>query len=299
MRRVHALALIALLLFCNAFLWAQQLNPPSPSVRVRHKQPQTNPNNSEEHAADNKRGTKESPIFVEEVGSPKTDAQAAKDEKEEEAKSATDRWTIGLTGLLALVGLLQVAVLIFQSWILRRQTNILEKQVDITRDSDRAWVITTVVFSSDWPDISGKGAPSKSRMILQLVNTGKSPAEIEKVRTVGQLVPKDWVIPESPTYGESDDWDVESAAGEIITPGGSVPALCSIRGHDNLNDFQITQIRNGVLNLFFYGDIRYKDNSGKNRYTQFGYFFYRRVDETDGRPEGMYRMANRQYNYTA
>lgn len=208
-------------------------------------------------------------------------------------------WIGGLAALIAsVVGSFSIPFLRTQSRVGLAAALAAQRSVEIASDIDRAWVVTKVDFSSDWPDITGQGAPTKSQIILHLKNVGKSPAEIQKMRSVGRLAPKDWPLPEVPSYGESEDFNVESAAGEIIEPSGQLQVFCPIHLHEHLTDFQITQIRNGFIRLYVYGHLEYTDNSGKERSTNFGYFFYVRVGAADSRPEGMSRLRNRNYNYT-
>ena len=314
----HLVVLLPVFLFASA-LHGQSSQPPVPSAgKESSKNRNAQSQSKQAYPCPPLQGTQASPLWVNVIkaGADKPEAKPNQDKSENGSaqKGRVDpNWLIAIfTVVLAFVAAIQAGFFLWQLRMMKASLEDSKKAVeaagkaaesaqrsaDIASDTDRAWVITNADFSSDWPDIAGNSAPVKSQMILQLKNAGKSPAEMQRMRTVTHLVSKDWPLPESPTYGESEDWDVESSGGEIIGPGDKIPVFCSVKWHDHLSDFQIAQIRNGSLNLFCYGLIEYKDNSGKQRLTQFGYFFYARTGDTDHRPEGMYRLSNRGYNYT-
>jgi hypothetical protein len=217
------------------------------------------------------------------------------------------------TIVLALVAAIQAGFFFWQLRMLRRSledsktaadaakvaAQAAKQSADIASNTERAWLVTNVTFSSNWPDISGKGGPVKSMMITNITNAGRCPAEIDSTHIISLLVPKDWPLPENPTYGEIQEiYEVDSVPGEIIPADKSGYTVSPIRRFDVLTDQQIENIRAGILVLYCYGKILYTDISFVQRTTQFGYYFHGRKDPLDGQPEGMYRLNNRAYNFT-
>jgi hypothetical protein len=198
---------------------------------------------------------------------------------------------------LAAIGTL--GFIVVQNRSVKAAADAAKVSADIASSVERAWLITNVTFSSNWPDVSKQGGPVKSVMITQITNSGRSPAEIQSAHIVGQLVPKDWILPTEPVYGDIEDfYEVDSAPGEIIGVGDKRYIISPIQRFNLLSDEQIMNVRAGDLALYCYGRIIYNDISTAQRVTQFGYKFYTRTGGMDGKPEGMYRLNNRKYNYT-
>jgi hypothetical protein len=91
---------------------------------------------------------------------------------------------------------------------------------------------------------------------------------------------------------------VHAAPGEIIPAGEERMVLSPVRHSKLLSDEEIAEIMRGDETLYCYGMIEYKDLSGEERTTQFGFKFYVRSAPDDSRPETMYRFKSREYNYT-
>lgn len=178
--------------------------------------------------------------------------------------------------------------------------NAAKHSSDISARTERAWITTDVVFSSDLPDIARQGAPNRSVMVVRLQNVGRSPAEIDRCLVVSILCPKYLALPETPVYGEAEEiFEVNATPGEIIEPGGKRALMCPIKDVERLSDEQKVEIKSGDKLLYCYGRIEYKDISRVQRITQFGYFYYVRRTPSDNRPEAMSRLNSRQYNCAA
>jgi len=316
--------MLKLALFAAVFLLLSlkgySSQPPLPRASKDHSQngnaqgkpvqPQTQPN---------LQGTQTSPLWVNVncPGCPKPDTK--ENESKSKNKSANWRrdpnwWLVCLTGVLALIALGQAYLFFIQLGMLRESmedsktaadaakvaAEAAMKSADIATNSERAWMITSgVAFASDWPNLTDKTAPTKSKMIIQIRNSGRSPAEMESVHVVAIVYPANFKFPDSPIYGESEEiFEIAAMPGEIIKSGGKREIVCRIRHHDVLTDEQIKDIREGRQVVYCYGRIRYKDISSSERITYFGYYYRVKTNDTDDMPEAMYRLRNRAYNYT-
>jgi hypothetical protein len=209
-------------------------------------------------------------------------------------------WIGGVAAFLAsIAGLSTLYFLKDQSKIGLLAAQAAKKSADIAANAERAWVTTEVRFSSKLPDISKEGGPVRSMMIVTMKNAGRSPAEITRIQALSFIYPAEYVFPENPIYGETDDmFQVHAAPGEIIPAGEERMFLSPLRHSKLLSDEEIAEIMSGTKILYCYGKIEYKDLSGENRITQFGFTFYVRTTPEDSRPETMYRLKSRAYNYT-
>ena len=127
LRRARHVASVTLTLAFASCALAQSQQPEENAVtRGAQQQPATNP-----------RGTSAAPLIIQVQPTPKTDAETAEEQRQEE-QQASDRW---LTRVLAIttatIGVLQLVAIGFQVYIARRQNTIIEKQSTIM-DAQRA-----------------------------------------------------------------------------------------------------------------------------------------------------------------
>jgi hypothetical protein len=294
-------------------LHAQPSQPPSPSAGKESSQDRnTQSNGKQTNPCPPLQGAQASPLWVKVIQAgtdkPETNPNHDKPENGSTQKGRVDpNWLIAIfTIVLAFVAAIQAGFFFWQLKMMKSSladsktaANAAEVAATIASNTERAWLITNVTFSSNWPDISGQTGPVKSVMVTDITNAGRSPAEIDSTHIVSLLVPKAWPLPENPTYGEIEGvYEVDSMPGEVIPVDKSRYTVSPIQRFDLLTDDQIEGIRAGILVLYCYGRIVYTDRSKVRRTTQFGYSFYRRKGELDGQPEGMYRLRSRKYNYT-
>jgi hypothetical protein len=209
-------------------------------------------------------------------------------------------WIGGLAALLAsIAGLLTLGTLKEQSRVGLLTAEAAKQSADIATNSERAWLITEVTFSSNLPDFSKQGGPERSVMIVQFKNAGRSPAEITRTQVVSIVRPAEWQLPETPTYGKLEDmYEVHAMPGEIIPAGEERMIMSPVQQIKLMSPEQKAEIMNRKMKLYCYGRVEYKDLSGTQRTTQFGYCFYVRENASENRPEAMYRFKDRAYNYT-
>jgi hypothetical protein len=312
---------LALLILLSALaIHGQQSQPPSPSSGKEHS-PQRDAQSKgiQAQAAPSLQGTESFPLWVKVVQAgtdqptPKTDAEKAKGGSPANWRIDPNWWVAAFTLLLVFIAAIQAGFFYWQLGMMKeslsdskkaadaagKAAEAAMKSADIAANAERAWITTDVRFSSDWPDISKEGGPTRSVMIVLLKNAGRSPAEITRVRILSFAYPSDYSFPEKPIYGGSDDiFEVHAAPGEIVSPSEDRTILSPIQQIDLLTAEGKTEIMTGIKRLYCYGKIEYKDLSGAERVTQFGFQFYVRNTPSDNRPEAMYRMKNRAYNYT-
>jgi hypothetical protein len=321
MRRVHVLALTALLLTCGALLRAQQSNPPPPSNGDHAENRHRDSKSKEASPCPALQGTQAVPLWVK-ISDSRNEQPRPDSNKEKTQESSPSHWwndpnwwVAGFTCLLAFIAIGQVILFGIQLWMMRVSladskiaadaarvaADAAKESAYIATNSERAWVVAEPTFSSNWPDLMKQGAPEKSRVILKLTNAGKTPAELEEIEVLAFIYPGDDALPSQPTYGTTADNRIglNVVPGEIIQAGQDRVMICGIENFELLNDRDIENLRARKSRLYCYGRVVYKDISGLIRTTQFGHYFYTRKDRSDDKPEGMYRLPNRKYNYTS
>jgi hypothetical protein len=171
----YKLVLIALLLSCNALLWPQQSHRPPP---LAGSQPQSKTADDAHHANSEQRGTKDSPLFVEQIPTKETDEEAAENKKEK-AEEASDK-TLSKTFNWSLigVGVLQAIGILMQCLILYRQTVLIDKQANISMDIERGWILLDRIEPFYMQPVSIR----YDFAICYLSNFGKTPSKLMNLR---------------------------------------------------------------------------------------------------------------------
>jgi len=189
------------------------------------------------------------------------------------------------TGWLVVVGLLQVAVLFMQWWMIRRQT-------EHFRNTERAWVMLMPLKKTPLWQTSKHQSDWIPTVDLQFQNYGRTPAWIVEVACRFVLVDKDFSL----DYGDS----TVHPDGEPVPPGEkslSFPKVFEERRTFTDDDF--TKIEFGSSALLLYGFIKYRDvffdRTGlRETYFAFRYRLMPRVQ--DVRPEFWRYVPNPEAN---
>jgi hypothetical protein len=92
--------------------------------------PQGETKETKQPSAASQRGSEESPVFVKQIPSPKTQEESAQDAKERADKTKNDRKLVEFTGILALLGFLQLVVFSIQSYYLRKTVQAAGEQAE-------------------------------------------------------------------------------------------------------------------------------------------------------------------------
>jgi hypothetical protein len=119
---------------CAASIAFAQSQPPSPGSGILEGgKPQTATASANQQPATDPRGTNESPLIIKVQPTPKTDAEAAREQQKEDDEASSKRWTIGLAVVTAVVGVLQLFLLGKQAKIASKQNEIGDNQTTILR----------------------------------------------------------------------------------------------------------------------------------------------------------------------
>jgi hypothetical protein len=210
-------------------------------------------------------------------------------------------WVAAFATLLAgVVALATLSDIQSQTRIGLRTARAAKRSADIATNSERAWVITSgLAFAPDWPDLTDPNAPRKSKMIVEIRNSGRSPAEMKSTCVVAVVYPTSFKFPDAPIYGDSEEiFEITAMPGEIIPAGEKRTMVCRIRHVELLTNEQVAEILKGTQTVYCYGKVVYNDVSGEERTTHFGYYYQVKRSKLDDMPEAMYRLNNRAYNYT-
>ena len=268
----------------------------------------------------NPQGTQASPLWVNVHCSdcpnpmPKADTDKPENDSTPKWRNDPNWWVAIFTIVLAFIAAIQACLFFYQLKIMARSledsrvaaeaakaaAEAAKRSADIATNSERAWIITSQVkFSSNWPDLANQGAPEKSKILIEIHNSGRSPAEIESTHVVAIVFPTGWQFPDTPVYGDTEEiFQITAMPGEIISADEKRSMLCRIQHVELLTNEQVAEIMRREKTLYCYGRVRYKDISGSQRETHFGYYFYVRENTSDDRPQAMYRLGNRAYNFT-
>jgi hypothetical protein len=229
---------------------AAQTKPPAPGSSKPEKPSQGQPARRDQPVTRDERGTDASPISVKIVPAPKTQIEAAQEKAERDAKAASDQWLVYLTGGLVFVGVVQVFVFSIQAYWLRQT-------IDVMRDTAtrqlRAYVS---VPKSRLLNLTGPGL-AQSHVIIR--NAGQTPAY--NLRHVGGLA----LGPIPPNVGADEFRGPTTVA--VLAPGDQVEQITAA-GRE-LTDDDRNELRSGAKSIHVYGDIRYKDAFGHERFTRY------------------------------
>jgi len=99
------------------------LQNPTPSALKSSKPQQQKTTTTQQPTATENRGSQDSPIFIKQLPPVQSQAEANQDTQDRKDKSANDRELVLFTGILAVVGFLQLLVFGFQAYWLRATVN--------------------------------------------------------------------------------------------------------------------------------------------------------------------------------
>jgi hypothetical protein len=99
-----------------------------PGPHTANEPVQADPANASNDANDNQRGTEKQPLIVRIAPSPKSPEEAASDQQDREEKTTSDWWIIKLTGILGIVGALQLVTFAVQAHRLKQTVDAMVGQ---------------------------------------------------------------------------------------------------------------------------------------------------------------------------
>jgi hypothetical protein len=252
------------------------------------QKPQTKADATQHATQTDQRGTSGTPFVVKINPTPKTDEEATQDKKDREEKTANDRNLVTLTGILAVVGALQLFVFGYQAIKLKEtvkssseQSAAMERHIgEVTRSADamekivstieqgnrdalRAYLTVTIGTAVYQERREGQG-DLKFEVKPNLVNTGSTPARKVCIRIAADILPEP--PPEDFTFPLSEanfkDSGIVGAHHTYIL-SGTVP--------DFVPDSEVPIIKEGKNKvLCVWGLVTYEDIFGNPHNTRFG-----------------------------
>jgi hypothetical protein len=205
-----------------AFTFALALNgrpsqPPSPSLgKVSIDNPTGTTKANGGHTQTQQAGSKDFPIFVEQVAAPKTAEDASKEQKADDDSAAAKRLNNRFTFALVLASGLQAVVAVFQFFLLRRQTTLINKQATLmerqTGIADRTLIATfrprllvrSVLLKQNSSAEESGNRDEPWRIKFTVSNVGGSQATIVLLVSGGSLI-EAGKVPAEPPYAELID----------------------------------------------------------------------------------------------
>jgi hypothetical protein len=269
------------------FSWLQTPTP-TPSKTRNPKQQQSAA--SQQPAANDQRGTEQSPLVVKTLESAKSQIEAQKESDDRKRKTANDGWVVILTGVLAIVAIGQLGVYLYQAIKLREtvraageQSKTMERHIgEAARSANamediatkiqegnkailRAYLTVTVGDIHLFQERKGPGQIDlKFEARPNLTNTGNTPARNVGIRIVADIlpipIPSDFhfPLPES----EIKNAGIVGAHQKVIL-AGTVDSF--------VPDAEIGMIKEGRTKaLGVWGLITYDDIFGMSHQTKFG-----------------------------
>jgi len=262
--------------------------------RPDEQQPKrSSPNHASKY---NQRGSKQSPLFVQTIPTPKTAQESAQEAEDRANKADNDRNLVKFTGklvtatfILAAIGLLQFLVYAYQARQLRHTVNAASEQsgamqryiVEAERSATAMENIVKVINFGNhavmraYLTVIIGNAIYQERRIGQgdlkfeakpiLVNTGNTPARKIKIHIAADILP----VPQPEGYElPPPDENLAKDAGML---GAHLNATMSGVVKDFVPDSEVANIKEGLPKaLCVWGFVTYEDMFGGSHRTQFG-----------------------------
>lgn len=159
-------------------------------------------------------------------------------------------------------------------------------QLRATKISERAWMVSKSI--SELPTYSAIGhQPDTFQIRFLLANMGRTPAWITGMGSRANLLPKGKTLPLEPEY----DW-----AGPFPSEGTVLPPDANIPQGVDITLVNLSQLDSGVITLYFYGVVQYRDIFRKKHETKYCYVFKLGPNPSDPSPRDFYIGGPAGYN---
>ena len=244
---------------------------------------------TQQTSSPDQRGTDQTPLVVKTIPSSKTQEESVQDAKDRKDKSANDRHTVFLTGLLVVIGFFQFLVYAYQAKKLREtvksageQSTAMDRHIDEAARSATAMenvatiiqsgnaaimrayisvVIGGAIYQDRQDDLKFEGKPN-------LVNTGSTPARNVRVRIAAAIVP----IADAETFSYQLTEQIAKAPA-VAAPHQTYILSAIVK--DFVPDAEIAAIKQGGSKaLTVWGDVTYEDIFGDNHITKFAQWLF-------------------------
>jgi hypothetical protein len=250
----HVILALALVLALLGDSWGRS-HRPLPSHRQQNSAPQAQTQTNQQQTPDN-RGTEQSPLIVRTIKSKEEAAEAEQDRKD---KTWNDNFTMGLTGLLAVVGALQLGTFIVMIRTSRRQL--------------RAYV--SVVGNGMTPQIK---EGDKFIHNLKAINTGQTPARDLRVKCITKIL--DHPVPNAFDFSLAAD-----PLGSNYTVGSNKDVTFDAVADRSYSFTELNEVADpkSKKRFYSYGTIQYLDVFGCEHITEFCLWLEPSTD-SEGKP---------------
>jgi hypothetical protein len=226
--------------------------------------PQKSPVKTTQQITNKKGSPQENTTTINQIIASDNDEKAIAYSQGKKEKTPSDWWLIGFTGALVIVALLQSLILC--------------KQINTSRDIERAWILVSVK------------APIQNAtgfwIVPEVTNHGKTVARITKFSVRWQIVNNHSDLAQEPSYGQ------ENSANAIVPPNDRIFPMSTVIAAQNYNNALAPQ---GFL--YVYGFVDYEIVGRKKRTTRFCFMHYPAL-ATQPMPPGFYVGIQAPQSYT-
>jgi hypothetical protein len=275
-----------------------QLQPPSPRLGIESNPPQNQTKAAQEKASNDKRGAEESLLVVKVLPTPKSDKEAADEQRQRQDQSAANWWMVRLTFLLFAAALIQVIVYGIQAKRLRETITKMD-EIAKSQGEDMKAYITQAARSATAMEkvavdigVSARAAQDSVKIAGQALeaNISKERARIKinvqpinpQSQTASGQINVNGVVCSLRNYGFSTGFILDFKARFFMGQMADIPAdstQCrqlwyaeSLEARESSPDFllmlepssmltndEILKIRQGEFVLHFYGFVNHRD----------------------------------------
>jgi hypothetical protein len=270
------------------FLAFTTLQGPTPTPSKVGKPPLEQTTFPNQAAAVDHRGTEQSPLIVKMLPSVKTKEESDQEAQDRKTRRSSDRWTVSLTGVLALVAFLQLLVYAYQAKKLREtvesakeQSEAMERHISEASRSAKAMedvvkvinfgnhaalraYLTVIIGSAIYQEQREGMDDLKFEAKPLVMNTGNTAARNVSFKKAAAIlpipIPKDFQFP----LPEEETVD----AGAL---GSKQTYVMNAVVEDMVPWADVGSIKKGISKaLCIWGTITYDDVFGGQHYTKFG-----------------------------
>jgi hypothetical protein len=230
---------------CTVALIVVGLHNPFPTPNKITNTDQDKTHQSQQPSSANQRGTKNSPVFVEVVPTPKTQEEAAHDAEEYKNKSANETELVKFTGrlfwatvALAAIGGLQLFVFGIQAHRLKQTVKAAEASSEAYMRGERALILMQKFDGYILSPVKDGGSAQASCCGFSLMNYGKTPARIVAFRAQLQIGGR---------QDRPDDTSIYNDAGTDMAPSmapqnGDLPQIAYFKDESRI--ITVEELRN-------------------------------------------------------
>ena len=230
----------------------------------RKPPPREEPKSTQRPTASDQRGTEQFPAIVKVIPSPKTTEEAEADRKDREDKNRSDWWLVRLTGALAIIGALQLAVFGWQGVQLKLTVSAAKEASALSKNEFISSHRPRIILRDIWYE------PTASDLSYMLFNTGGTAARIIESWILVEFISTGQPIRPLRSFGHNDFGPLIFAAGEMKDLTYSVPS--EIGAYMLVPDMMRigTDNRRPMVGEFYFtGAILYADDAGNHRRSVF------------------------------